>query len=76
MGALNRHIFVEGFYEEDGMGDFIQVFNKLDIENAKKRGELYESDGISLSKIRDIKAEDQSDDDYSGIMASHFRGDD
>lgn len=57
MSLLFRNLLDEGFYEKDDYGDLTRIDDPDKIIEAKKDGRLYESDGMSTTKVDDVDYE-------------------
>lgn len=51
MGLFFNNWLDEGFYEKDDYDTFTKLENPEDIADAKKRGVLYENDGIGTTHV-------------------------
>ena len=53
MSLLFRNWLDEGFYEEDSRGDLTRLEDPAEIREAQLAGNLYEADGLGLSKVNE-----------------------
>jgi hypothetical protein len=60
MSILFRSWLPEGYYEEDGMGGMNSISDPRDLEDARKRGDLYYNDGMGMSKSYPDTFEDET----------------
>ncbi len=53
MGLLFRNWLEEGYYEEDSMGELTKLEDPADILRAQNEGNLYQHDGMGMTKVND-----------------------
>lgn len=60
MGLFNRHWLDEGYYEDDGYGDFTKIDESdINMLSGKYRNDLYYHDGYSLNKVNNIDKDEE-----------------
>lgn len=60
MSLFFRNWLDEGFYEEDSMGDLTRLEDPIEIHRAQKQGNLYQHDGMGMSKVSESENIDLS----------------